>query len=140
MNDKATFSERLAAAMRRVGLEPRPSVLEKEFNTRYWGRAVTYQAVSRWLKGEAVPTQEKLEVLADLLAMEPQELRYGASAVRKIRERQQLWGEGITPEERELIEAFLKLPAAQRKVLREVIMTFVQVYAGEPPDEPGPPG
>ena len=51
MNDKAAFAERLAAAMRRAGLEPRASVLEKEFNTRYWGRAVTYQAVARWLKG-----------------------------------------------------------------------------------------
>jgi transcriptional regulator with XRE-family HTH domain len=65
MNEKAAFAERLTAAMKRAGLEPRPSVLEKEFNTRYWGRAVTYQAVSRWLKGEAIPSQDKLEVLAD---------------------------------------------------------------------------
>ena len=34
MNEKAAFAERLTAAMKRAGLEPRPSVLEKEFNTR----------------------------------------------------------------------------------------------------------
>ncbi len=129
MNEKAAFAERLTAAMKRAGLEPRPSVLEKEFNTRYWGRAVTYQAVSRWLKGEAIPSQDKLEVLADLLAVEPQVLRYGEGVVRKVRERQQIWAEGITPAERELIEAFLMLPVAQRKVLREVIMAFVQLHA-----------
>ena len=129
MNEKAAFAERLTAAMKRAGLEPRPSVLEKEFNTRYWGRAVTYQAVSRWLKGEAIPSQDKLEVLADLLAVEPQVLRYGEGVIRKVRERQQIWAEGITPAERELIEAFLMLPISQRKVLREVIMAFVQLHA-----------
>lgn len=129
MNDKAAFAERLAAAMKRAGLEPRPSVLEKEFNTRYWGRAVTYQAVARWLKGQAIPSQEKLEVLSEMLAVEPQVLRYGEGVVRRVRERQQLWADGITPAERELIEAFLTLPTAQRKVLREVIMAFVQAHS-----------
>lgn len=129
MNDKAAFAERLAAAMRRAGLEPRASVLEKEFNTRYWGRAVTYQAVARWLKGEAIPSQEKLEVLAELLAIEPQVLRYGEGVVRRVRERQQMWMDGIAPAERDLIEAFMKLPAARRKILREVILAFVAAEA-----------
>lgn len=129
MNDKAAFAERLAAAMRRAGLEPRASVLEKEFNTRYWGRAVTYQAVARWLKGEAIPSQEKLEVLAELLAIEPQVLRYGEGVVRRVRERQQMWMDGIAPAERDLIEAFMKLPAARRKILQEVILAFVAAEA-----------
>lgn len=129
MNDKAAFAERLAASMRRAGLEPRASVLEKEFNTRYWGRAVTYQAVARWLKGEAIPSQEKLEVLAELLAIEPQVLRFGEGVVRRVRERQQMWMDGIAPAERDLIEAFMKLPAARRKILREVILAFVAAEA-----------
>lgn len=129
MNEKAAFAERLAAAMRRAGLEPRASVLEKEFNTRYWGRAVTYQAVARWLKGEAIPSQEKLEVLAELLAVEPQVLRYGEGVVMRVRERQQLWMDGIAPAERDLLEAFMKLPAARRKILREVILAFVAADA-----------
>lgn len=129
MNDKAAFAERLAAAMRRAGLEPRASVLEKEFNTRYWGRALTYQAVARWLKGEAIPSQEKLEVLAEMLAIEPQVLRYGEGVVRRVRERQQMWMDGIAPAERELIEAFMKLPSEKRKILREVILAFVAAEA-----------
>jgi transcriptional regulator with XRE-family HTH domain len=71
MNAKSEFAERLKNAMREAGYAPRPSVLEKEFNTRYWGRAVTFQAVSRWLKGLSIPEQDKLQVLADWLKIKP---------------------------------------------------------------------
>ena len=65
MNEKAEFAQRLRDAMTRAGYELRPMVLEREFNTRYWGRSVTLQGVRRWLRGEAIPSQEKLQVLAD---------------------------------------------------------------------------
>lgn len=87
-----------------AGHEPRPAVLEKLFNSRYWGRSVTFQAVSRWLNGQSIPAQEKLLVLADLLAIDPQALRYGTEAVRKIREKRARWDAGMAPEDRELIE------------------------------------
>lgn len=58
MNQKPEFAERLKQAMSDAGYEPRPGILEKEFNTRYWGRAVTFQAVSRWLKGLSIPEQD----------------------------------------------------------------------------------
>ena len=59
MDEKAEFAQRLRAAMQFAGYEARPAVLEKQFNTRYWGRSVTFQAVSRWLRGEAMPAQDK---------------------------------------------------------------------------------
>ncbi len=31
--------------MRKAGHEPRPAVLEREFNQRYWGKAVTLHGV-----------------------------------------------------------------------------------------------
>ncbi|MEX8496372.1 MAG: XRE family transcriptional regulator, partial [Leptothrix ochracea] len=36
MNEKLEFAERLREAMTRAGYAARPSVLEREFNTRYW--------------------------------------------------------------------------------------------------------
>ena len=81
MNQKAEFAERLKQAMLAAGYEARPGVLEKEFNTRYWGRAVTFQAVSRWLKGLSIPEQDKLQVLAEWLKIEPQALRFGEVSV-----------------------------------------------------------
>lgn len=128
MDEKMEFAKRLQAAMIAAGYEPRPAALEKGFNARYWGRSVTFQAVSRWLRGEAIPSQEKLQVLADWLKIEPHVLRYGEQAIKSIRAKQKRWDEGIGYQEREIFEAFLALPAPQRKIVREVIQTFAKAF------------
>ena len=56
-------------------------------------------------------------------------LRYGDHVAQRVRAKQKRWNEGIGYQEREVFEAFLKLPVAQRKVVREVILAFVK--AGE---------
>lgn len=129
MNEKVEFSERLRDAMTRAGYQLRPVVLEREFNTRYWGRSVTLQAVRRWLRGEAIPSQDKLQVLADWLKIEPEVLRFGEAVRQSVQQHRQRWGEGVGYIERETLDAFLQLPAAQRKVIREVILTFARVHA-----------
>jgi len=128
MNEKAEFAQRLTDAMTRAGYALRPVVLEREFNTRYWGRSVTLQAVRRWLRGEAIPSQEKLQVLADWLKVEPQVLRFGEQVSNSIQQQKQRWDEGVGYLERETFDAFLKLPAPQRKLIREVILTFAKVH------------
>lgn len=138
MNEKAEFAQRLTDAMARAGYALRPVVLEREFNTRYWGRSVTLQAVRRWLRGEAIPSQEKLQVLADWLKVEPQILRFGEQVSHSIQQQKQRWDEGVSYLERETFDAFLKLPAPQRKLIREVILTFAKVHdtAGSQADKP----
>lgn len=128
MNEKAEFAQRLRDAMTRAGYELRPVVLEREFNTRYWGRSVTLQGVRRWLRGEAIPSQEKLQVLADWLGVEPEVLRFGVAVRQSVQERRQRWDEGVGYQEREAFEAFLKLPAPQRKIVREVILAFARTH------------
>lgn len=129
MNEKVEFSERLRDAMTRAGYQLRPVVLEREFNTRYWGRSVTLQAVRRWLRGEAIPSQDKLQVLADWLKIEPEVLRFGEAVRHSVQQHRQRWGEGVGYIERETFDAFLQLPASQRKLIREVILTFARVHA-----------
>lgn len=131
MDEKAEFSQRLRKAIENAGYTVRPIVLEREFNTRYWGRSVTVQAVRRWLRGEAIPSQEKLQVLSDWLKIEPHVLRYGEQAVQPVREIQKKWDDGIGYQEREVFEAFLALPAPQRKVVREVIQAFTKAFPAE---------
>ena len=53
-----------------------------------------------------------------------------------LRAEQKRWDEGVGYLERETFETFLKLPAAQRKLIREVILTFAKVYM-EPSDSTG---
>lgn len=126
MDNKLEFAQRLRNAMVAAGLEPRPSVLLNLFNTHYWGRSVTFQAVTRWLRGEAIPAQDKLVVLANLLKIEPEVLRYGEGIRQSVREHRQRWDEGVGHLERETFDAFLQLPAPQRKIAREVILALAK--------------
>lgn len=128
MDNKLEFAQRLRDAMQAAGLEPRPGVLATLFNTHYWGRSVTFQAVSRWLKGESIPAQDKLVVLASLLKIEPEVLRFGEEVRRSAQEYRQRWDVGVGYLEREAFDAFLQLPPPQRKVVREVILTFAKVH------------
>lgn len=128
MNEKLEFAQRLRDAMVGAGYAARPSVLEREFNTRYWGQSVTLQAVSRWLNGQAIPSQDKLQTLAEWLKVEPQILRFGAQVALSVHEHRKRWEDKLTYQERETVDAYLQLPAPQRKVVREVILTFAKVY------------
>ncbi len=139
MDQKLECAERLRNAMLAAGLEARPGVLLNLFNTHYWGRSVTFQAVSRWLRGEAIPGQDKLITLAEVLKIEPEVLRFGDAVRKSVQQRRQRWDEGIGYLERETFDAFLQLPAPQRKLIREVILTFAKVHGSgaEPPQDAG---
>jgi transcriptional regulator with XRE-family HTH domain len=138
MNEKIEFSNRLRDAMIKAGYAASPSVLEHEFNLRWYGRSISNQAAWGWLNNRSIPTQEKLQVLAEWLKIEPEVLRFGEVVRHSIQQHKQRWDEGVGYLERETFDAFLKLPAPQRKIIREVILTFAKVYTdtGVPPGKP----
>ena len=128
---RAEFARRLRLAMEAAGYEAKPAVLEREFNQRYWGRAVTLHGVRRWLLGETFPAHDKLLALAEWLRVLPEELRDGKEIGKRIQQQRKRWDEGIGYQEREVFEAFLKLPVPQRKIIREIILTFAKAQAAE---------
>ena len=128
---KAQFAERLRLAMTAAGYEAKPAVLEREFNTRYWGKPMTLHGVRRWLRGETLPTQEKLLVLAEWLGVPPQQLRFGSEVTQRVQQRRARWDSGVGYQDRDIFEAFLKLPVPQRRLIREVILTFAKVHTTE---------
>lgn len=113
------------------GYDPKPAVLEREFNLRYWGKAMTLHGVRRWLLGETLPSQDKLLVLAEWLQVTPQQLRFGAEVEMRVRERRARWDAALGYQDREVIEAFLRIPPPQRKALREVILAVARAYPVE---------
>lgn len=119
--EREGFSKRLADAMRAAGYEPRPSVLFKQFNSRYLGKSVSFQTASRWLKAGAIPEQDKLQVLAKLLGAETEYLRYGIQSAKKVAEPRMGWPTGIKSQDRETVDAYLALPAPHRRLVRELI-------------------
>jgi len=130
-NANKKFAERLRDAMQAAGYQAKPSVLEREFNLRYMGKPMTLHGVRRWLLGESLPRQDKLEALAEWLRIPPQELRYGTEIEERVKQERARWDEGIGHQERETFEAFLRLPAPQRKVVREVILAFAQAFSAD---------
>jgi len=126
MDETQEFSERLKQAMVDAGYAVRPIVLEREFNQRYWGRPISVQAVRRWMNGEAIPSQDKLQVLSEWLGVEPQILRFGGKSAFSVQEKKARWDAAISGPEREVLETYLSLPAAERKTIRDVIMAFAK--------------
>jgi hypothetical protein len=130
-NAKEAFAKRLAEAMTAAGYEPKPAVLEREFNTRHWGaKPMTLHGVRRWLLGQTMPGQDKIKTLADWLRVPIHELQFGAN--NRLESPRPPWDQGLGGyQDREIFETFLKLPVPQRKVVREVIMAFAQAQAAK---------
>ncbi|MDX1804367.1 MAG: transcriptional regulator [Alcanivorax sp.] len=126
MNEKADFAKRLKAALIAEGYEPRPSVVEQNFNLRYWGRPVTFQAVRRWLRGESIPEQDKLMVLADWLGVDPSTLRYGSpSSMSDVMAKYGYGNDSISADDLFMIKALLSLSPDRKEILKEVIQAFL---------------
>ena len=62
-------------------------------------------------------------------------LRFGEAVRESVQQHRKRWDEGVGFLERETFDAFLKLPAPQRKIIREVIPTFAKVHvSSDAPD------
>lgn len=76
--ERQAFARRLREALARVGDDGgSPTRLAQEFNRRYPGPPVTLHATRKWLNGEALPSQDKLRVLADWFGVSAEWLRFG---------------------------------------------------------------
>jgi hypothetical protein len=122
--EKAAFAARLRGALDAKGIEASAAVIEKRFNSRYSGAAVTAQAISGWLNGKSIPKQDKLRVLAALVGMEPHELQYGGKP--RVGEGKSVW-ESMLATDRAMVDAFLSLPSPQRKVVRDLVAMLAAV-------------
>ena len=69
-----------------------------------------------------------LVLLAELLRIEPEVLRFGDPAQRSLPPQHECQEPGVGYLERETFDAFLRLPAPQRQLVREVILTFAKVH------------
>lgn len=131
---KREFAERLQTAMQKAGYKPEAAVLERSFNQHYYGKDMTLQGVSKWLKGQSVPPYDKITALAKWLRIPPEDLTFGLEIKTKIKQERARWDAEIGYQEREMLEAFMSLPVPQRKVVREVILAFAKAYPANSPE------
>ena len=123
-DERAEFSKRLAAAMTAQGHAPRPVVLFTQFNLRFRGTPVAFQTASRWLNGKGIPEQDRLVVLADWLKESPDFLRFGDRASRGKLGAKQVKEEAPAYDEQKVFDIYRALPAAQQKVVCDVILAL----------------
>lgn len=81
MSDESKdFRNRLQNALKDAGYSAYgPTELANQFNIRFSGHPISVHAARKWLMGEAIPTQDKVRILADWLVVPADWLRFGSS-------------------------------------------------------------
>ncbi|THC43565.1 hypothetical protein [Massilia sp. Mn16-1_5] len=126
-NERESFSERLQQALKNAHYSPdSPTRLAREFNIRFEGRPITVHAARKWLVGEAIPTQEKLRMIAQWLGVPADWLRFGGAEAPGA----QAEGSGAARFESadvKLIADLQRLDEHHRQLAREFIRMLVRM-------------
>lgn len=127
-NERESFSERLQQALKNAHYSPdSPTRLAREFNIRFEGRPITVHAARKWLVGEAIPTQEKLRMIAQWLGVPAEWLRFGGTETHATN------GEPLNGLSRfesadvKLIADLQRLDEHHRQIAREFIRMLVRI-------------
>lgn len=75
--EHSAFVQRLVQSLVTVGLGDSPTALARAFNLRFPMQKISVHGARRWLVGETIPQQARLECLAKWLEVAPSWLRYG---------------------------------------------------------------
>ena len=113
------FSRRLISSLEILGLKASPTIVQREYNIRSNQPPITSHAARKWLMGEAIPTQDRLQVLADWLSVSPSWLRYGEDDIdgnKKARD--------MTAQEWRLVQGFRRLTEKQKAGLLAFVVAI----------------
>ncbi len=130
--ERSDFSERLRSALALAGYGPSPTVVTREFNLRTPDKSVSIFASRKWLMGEAIPTQDKVRVLADWLAVSAQWLRFG---VEDSGNGQHVGGKTPAPMNvvvRSILGDYQRLSESNQFVIREMITVLLKAEQKRP--------
>ena len=126
-NERESFSERLQQALKNAHYSPdSPTRLAREFNIRFEGRPITVHAARKWLVGEAIPTQEKLRMIAQWLGVPADWLRFGGSETPG-EQGEQAAGARFESADVKLIADLQRLDEHHRQLAREFIRMLVRI-------------
>ena len=118
-SEQQKFSTRLAQALEGAGIRPKQTDVWRMFNQRHAGPPVTIHAVRKWLTGESIPAQDKLQTLADWLSVNPNWLRFGESSAADDMD-------ALRPEELQYIANLRSLSGEERQRLTALAQVMAQ--------------
>lgn len=124
--ERRDFSQRLQQALKTQGYAPdSPTLLAREFNLRFTEKPVTVHAARKWLVGEAIPTQEKLRLLAEWLEASLEWLRFGTEMHLKD-DKESKKVSGLSAQEAEIMRTVKVLNREQRDLIHKVMLHMVK--------------
>ena len=116
------FSKRLRKAIQDSGLSVgSPTRLAGVFNGRDTGQRVTPQAVRKWLNGEAIPSHDKIQALAEWLNVSPHGLHYGEGDRAGHGAHQPVASYRRPLPDNELVKRYRSLSLSQQQAVAEII-------------------
>lgn len=125
--EKQAFRERLRQQLTtRHWPVNSPTWLAREFNIRYDGQSVSVQTASNWLSGNAIPSQEKLQILAAWLEVSSQWLRYGNDPAAGSVENQRREYEGVRYNLTDLPDKLARISPRQKQAVYDVVEAMLE--------------
>jgi transcriptional regulator with XRE-family HTH domain len=101
---------------------------------RFEGRPITVHAARKWLVGEAIPTQEKLRMIAQWLGVPADWLRFGGTEVPGIEaDSSAVAAPRFESADVKLIADLQRLDDHHRQLAREFIRMLVRMNHQAPP-------
>ena len=123
---QALFSKRLIWALEVLGVRPSPTIVQREYNSRSNQPPVTTHAARKWLMGEAIPTQDRIQVLAEWLNVSASWLRFGEDEIDGKKKTKDM-----TAQEWRLVQGFRLLTDKQRAAVLTMVLSIPSSRPGK---------
>ncbi len=129
VDERVDFADRLCSALIAAHQPTGPSAFARAYNLRADGAAVTSHAARKWLRGEALPTQEKVLILARWLNVHASWLRFG-DAENGMYQLGNIGEQALTSEQLVLINDVISLPPSSQVIIRDMVDSFLRAALG----------
>lgn len=127
-DERIHFSDRLRAALTAANQPTGASAFARAYNLRADGATVTAHGVRKWLKGEAIPTHEKILIIAKWLNVHSSWLRFGDAENGKY-DLVPSMDEQLSTEHLALIHDVAALPRPAQIIIRDIVDSFMRASA-----------
>jgi len=131
-DERSGFSKRLKQILAARAVNASASQFATEFNLRADGLAITSHGARKWLLGESLPTQPRLQILSSWLGVSPAWLRFGDAAMASTS-----LGDVACPTMTEAEQAFARdvqmLTESNGKLLRQIVTNMLRIQSESTP-------
>lgn len=124
-DQRIAFSARLKQTLVDIGMSTSVSQFTRSYNARADGAAVSIHAARKWLVGEAIPTHEKVVILATWLGVSPSWLLFGET-FPPVRNHTVLPEAEVSTPALALANDVSSLTQREQRMVREIVDIFLR--------------